>query len=51
MGYEAECTLRFDGRTMRGKAVLELHALVVRGDDRVVIPINAVTSPWLKTAH
>lgn len=44
MGYDAQCTLRFDGRKMRGKAVLEQHALIVRGEERVVIPVNAVTS-------
>lgn len=43
MGYEAACTLRFDGRTTHGKAVLEQNELVVRGDQRVVIPINTVT--------
>jgi hypothetical protein len=44
MGYEAACTLRFDGRTTQGKAVLEQNELVVRGDRRVVIPIKTVTS-------
>ena len=44
MGYEAHCTLRFEGRAIRGKAVLEQHELIVRGPERVVIPINTVTS-------
>ena len=44
MGYDAACTLRMDGRTIKGKAVLEQDALIVRGAERVVIPINAVTS-------
>ena len=44
MGYDAVCTLRMDGRRIKGKAVLEQHALIVRGAERVVIPINAVTS-------
>jgi hypothetical protein len=44
MGYDAECTLRMDGRTIKGKAFLEQHELIVRGAERVVIPINAVTS-------
>lgn len=44
MGYDAECTLRFEGRTIRGRAVLEQHELIVRGRERVVIPINAVSS-------
>ena len=44
MGYDAACTLRMDGRTIKGKAVLEQDALIVRGTERVVIPINAVTT-------
>jgi hypothetical protein len=44
MGYDAACTLRFEGRVIRGKAALEQHELIVRGDERVVIPINTVTS-------
>ena len=44
MGYDAACTLRFEGRTIHGKAVLEQHEVIVRGDERVVIPINSVTS-------
>jgi hypothetical protein len=48
MGYDAACTLRFEGRIIRGKAVLEQHALIVRGDERVVIPINTVRSAVVK---
>jgi hypothetical protein len=44
MGYDAGCVLRIDGRTIRGKAVLEQRELIIRGDSRVVIPINSVTS-------
>ena len=44
MGYDAACVLRVDGRTMRGKAVLEQRELIMRADSRVVIPINSVTS-------
>ena len=44
MGYDAACTLRFEGRTLHGKAVLEQHEVIIRGDERVVIPINTVTS-------
>lgn len=44
MGYDADCTMRLEGRTIRGRAVLEQHELIVRGKNRVVIPINAVTS-------
>jgi hypothetical protein len=48
MGYDAACTLRMDGRTIQGKAVLEQHELIVRGTERVVIPVNAVTSAEAK---
>jgi hypothetical protein len=48
MGYDAACTLRFEGRTIRGKAVLEQHELIVRGEERVVIPIKSVTSAIAK---
>ena len=44
MGYDAPCTLLFEGRTILGKAILEQHDVIVRGDERVVIPINRVTS-------
>jgi Protein of unknown function (DUF3052) len=48
MGYDAACTLRFEGRSVRGKAVLEQHELIVRGAERVVIPIRDVTSAIAK---
>ncbi len=48
MGYDAACTLRLDGRSVKGKAVLEQHELIVRGADRVVIPIRDVTSATAK---
>jgi hypothetical protein len=44
MGYDADCMMSVEGRTIRGKAVLEQDALIVRGKTRVVIPIKAVTS-------
>ena len=44
MGYDAACTLRFQGRTLRGKAVLESHELLVRGPERVVFALKDVTS-------
>ncbi len=44
MGYDAACTLRFEGRTVRGRAILEQHELIVRGAERVVIPIKDITS-------
>ena len=30
MGYDAGCVLRIDGRTIRGKAVLEQRELIIR---------------------
>jgi len=48
MGYDAACTLRFEGRIIRGKAILEQHELVIRGDERVLIPIKSVTSAIAK---
>ena len=44
MGYDAVCTLRLEGRIIHGKAVLEQDEVIVRGNERVVIPINSVTS-------
>jgi hypothetical protein len=48
MGYDAACTLRLDGRSITGKALLEQHELIVRGAERVVIPIKDVTSATAK---
>jgi len=48
MGYDAGCTLRLDGRRITGKALLEQHELIVRGAERVVIPIKEVTSATAK---
>lgn len=44
MGYDAACTLHFDGRTTRGKALLEQHDLIFRGPLRLDIPLKEVTS-------
>lgn len=44
MGYDAECTLTMDGRSHRGTAILEPHALVFRGDVRLMIPLTSVAS-------
>jgi hypothetical protein len=43
MGYDAQCEVRFDGRTMRAKAVLEQKDLVVRGPVRLSIPLARIT--------
>jgi hypothetical protein len=44
MGYDAACTLHFDGRTTRGKAFLEQSDLVFRGPLRLAIPLRDITS-------
>jgi hypothetical protein len=44
MGYDAACTLHFDGRTIRGKAFLEQHDLIFRGPLRLDIPLKDITS-------
>ena len=44
MGYDAPCTLRFDGRSTRGTAHLEQHDLVFRGGVRLAVPLKAITS-------
>ena len=44
MGYDAACTLHFDGRTTRGKALLEQHDLIFRGPLRLDIHLKEVTS-------
>jgi hypothetical protein len=38
MGQEVQCTLRFDGKTSRGKALLESKEILFRGDVRLRIP-------------
>ena len=44
MGYDAACTLHFDGGTTRGKAFLEQHDLSFRGPLRLDIPLKEITS-------
>ena len=43
MGYDAQCTIRFEGRTARGTAWLEHKDLIFRGPFRVAIPLKDVT--------
>ena len=43
MGYDATCTLTFDGKTTRGTALLEHKDLVFRGPVRLVIPLSTIT--------
>ncbi|MCA1562830.1 MAG: hypothetical protein LC753_12330 [Acidobacteria bacterium] len=42
MGYDAPCTLRYEGRTAPGTAWLEHKDLVFRGPFRLVIPLNGI---------
>jgi hypothetical protein len=44
MGDEARCTLRFGDRVSEGRALLETHELVFRGDVRLAIPLRDVRS-------
>lgn len=44
MGYDATCTLTFDGRTSRGTAWLEHKELVFRGPHRLVVPLQDITA-------
>jgi hypothetical protein len=43
MGYDASCTLRFEGTSSRGTAWLEHKDLVFRGTRRLSIPLAAIT--------
>jgi hypothetical protein len=43
MGYDATCTLTFDGRNDRGIARLEQKDLIFRGETRLAIPLQDVT--------
>jgi hypothetical protein len=43
MGYDATCTLKFDGKTSRGIAQLEHKDLVFRGTVRLAIPLAAIS--------
>ena len=40
MGYDAACTIRFEGQIARGTAVLEHKDLVFRGPFRLAIPLS-----------
>ncbi len=56
MGRETTCTARFGGRTSDGRLFLETDELVFRGDRRLTIPLDEVTSAsvedgWLEVVH
>ena len=42
MGYDTTCTLTIEGRSFRGKAVLEHKELLFRGDVRLLIPLSGI---------
>jgi hypothetical protein len=44
VGREAACRARLDGKSSRGKALLETSELVFRGDFRVVVPLREIRS-------
>lgn len=44
MGQEAECTVRWGRRTLRGRALLESTELLFRGDERLKLPFAAMRS-------
>jgi hypothetical protein len=44
MGQEIPCTVRHEGKSATGKALLESSALIFRGDFRLKIPFASITS-------
>jgi hypothetical protein len=44
MGYDASCTMKFEGKTTRGTAWLEHKDLVFRGTPRLSIPLTSIES-------
>ena len=42
MGYDADTTVRIDGKQFEGKALLETRELVIRGPSRTVVPLAQV---------
>jgi hypothetical protein len=44
MGQEARCRATFGGKTSEGKALLETEELIFRGDFRLKIPFQSITS-------
>jgi hypothetical protein len=44
MGYDAACTLRYEGKTSRGTARLEHKDLVFRGPVRLAVPLNEISA-------
>jgi hypothetical protein len=44
MGYDATCTLTYEGKTSRGKAALEHKDLLFRGTMRLAVPLASITT-------
>jgi hypothetical protein len=44
MGNEAVCTLRYNGKSFAGKALLETSELLFRGDTRLKLPFSTITA-------
>jgi hypothetical protein len=44
LGQEVTCTVRHQGKSAKGKALLETSELILRGDLRLKIPFSAITS-------
>lgn len=43
MGYDAQCTLTYEGKTSRGTAALEHKDLRFRGSTRLAVPLATIT--------
>jgi len=44
VGKELACTLRHEGKSVPGKALLESAEVIFRGEPRLRIPLNAITA-------
>lgn len=42
MGQELVCTARWEGKSVRGKALLETSEILFRGEERLKIPFNTI---------
>ena len=42
MGQEVICTVRWAGKSLRGKALLETAEIIFRGDERMKIPFSSI---------
>lgn len=48
MGQELVCTARWNGRSVRGKALLETTEVVFRGEERLKIPFSSIRGMTVK---